>query len=65
MTAMMWLNELINLLNDEAIFFIPGILNVTLPCFSYGEDGLKKNILLKIIKIYICYLNFLFSLTIV
>ena len=46
MTAMMWLKELTHLLNDEAVFFIPGILNVILPCFSYGEEGLKKNILL-------------------
>lgn len=48
MTAMMWLKELINLLNEEALLFIPGILNVALPCFSYGDENFKKNILLKI-----------------
>ena len=41
---MQWLKELTNLLGDRAIFFMPGILTVVLPCLSYSDDNLKKNI---------------------
>jgi len=44
LTAMMWLKELTSLLEERALFFMPGILNVTLPCLSYSDDNLKKNI---------------------
>ena len=44
LTAMTWLRELTNLLGERALFFMPGILNVTLPCLSYGDENLKKNI---------------------
>lgn len=43
-TAMIWLKELINIIGNNALYFMPGILNVTLPCLSYSDDGLKKNI---------------------
>ncbi len=43
LTAMMWLKELTNLSGERALYFMPGILNVTLPCISYGDDYLKKN----------------------
>ena len=44
LTAMMWLKELTSLLEERALFFMPGILNVTLPCLSYSDENLKKNI---------------------
>ena len=44
LTAMMWLKELTSLLEERALFFMPGILNVTLPCLSYNDENLKKNI---------------------
>jgi hypothetical protein len=42
----MWLKELTILLspNDKVLLFMPGILNVILPCLSYGDENLKKNI---------------------
>lgn len=41
---MQWLKELTNLLGERSLFFMPGILTVVLPCLSYGDDNLKKNI---------------------
>ena len=43
-TAMVWLKELVNIVGDHSLYFMPGILNVILPCLSYSDDGYKKNI---------------------
>jgi vacuole morphology and inheritance protein 14 len=40
-TAMVWLKELINIVGDHSLYFMPGILNVILPCLSYNEEGFK------------------------
>lgn len=40
-TAMIWLKELINIVGDHSLYFMPGILNVTLPCLSYPEENYK------------------------
>ncbi len=41
-TAMIWLKELINIVADHSLYFMPGILNVILPCLSYNEEGFKS-----------------------
>ena len=43
-TSMVWLKELVSLIGDNALYFMPGILNVILPCLSYSDEGLKRNI---------------------
>lgn len=40
-TAMIWLKELINIVGDHSLYFMPGILNVILPCLSYNDEGFK------------------------
>ena len=44
LTAMLWLKELVNLLGDRALYFMPGILGVILPCFAFNDEAIKKNI---------------------
>ena len=41
---MQWLKELSELSGERALYFLPGILNVTLPCVSYGDEFTKKSI---------------------
>ena len=41
---MLWLKELVNLLGDRALYFMPGILSVILPCFAFSDEAIKKNI---------------------
>ena len=43
-TAIVWLKELVNIIGSNSLDFMPGILNVILPCLSYSEDGVKKSI---------------------
>lgn len=40
--AMVWLKELIHIVGDHSLYFMPGILNVTLPCLSYGDEGFSS-----------------------
>lgn len=40
-TAMIWLKELINIVGDRSLYFMPGILNAVLPCLSYNDEGFK------------------------
>lgn len=39
--AMIWLKELINIVGDHSLYFMPGILNVILPCLSFSDDSFK------------------------
>ena len=39
--AMVWLKELINIVGDHSLYFMPGILNVILPCLSFSDDSFK------------------------
>jgi vacuole morphology and inheritance protein 14 len=43
-TSMIWLKELVNIIGNNSLYFMPGILNVILPCLSYPDDGLKRTI---------------------
>ncbi len=43
-TAIVWLKELVNIIGSNSLNFMPGILNVILPCLSYSEDGVRKSI---------------------